>query len=130
MSINVILVYSAFELFHHIWTFVFIYGNAITCWITKYAGRALVAYTCSFIVVFFCWSRFTLLLDYTEILGDVTIFISLIFLVTVTLTPVALIGLLELGNEHSLIFFCVVQILAGILHHSGKYYQNTQDIGS
>jgi len=77
--------------------------------------HALVAYICSFIVVFFYWSRFTLLLDYTENLEDVTIFISLIFLVTVTLTPVSLIGLLQLGNENALIFSCIVQILAGLL---------------
>jgi hypothetical protein len=65
----------------------------------------------------FYWSRFTLILDYTEILEDVTIFISLIFLVTVTLTPVSLIGLLQLGNENenALIFSCIIQILAGTL---------------
>ena len=39
----------------------------------------------------------------------------LVFLVTVTLNPVALIGLVELRNEYSLIFPCIVQILAGIL---------------
>ena len=42
-------------------------------------------------------------------------FSSLIFLVTVTLTPVSLIGLLQLGNENALIFSCIVQILAGLL---------------
>ncbi|ALI34740.1 hypothetical protein NMY3_00528 [Candidatus Nitrosocosmicus oleophilus] len=48
----------------------------------------------------------------------VTIFTSLVFLVflvTVTLTSVALIGLVELRNKYSLIFSCIVQILAGIL---------------
>ena len=78
----------------------------------------LVAYICSFIVVFFYWSRFTLLLDYAENLEGVTIFTSLVFLVflvTVTLTSVALIGLVELRNKYSLIFSCIVQILAGIL---------------
>lgn len=98
--------------------------------------HALVAYICSFIVVFFYWSRFTLLLDYAENLEDATIFISLVFLVTVTLTPVSLIGLIELGNESSLIFSCIVQILAGIflitlviiikkqktLGHKGRYF--------
>ncbi len=39
----------------------------------------------------------------------------LVFLVTVTLTSVALIGLVELRNKYSLIFSCIVQILAGIL---------------
>ena len=80
--------------------------------------HALVAYICSFIVVFFYWSRFTLLLDYAENLEGVTIFTSLVFLVflvTVTLTSVALIGLVELRNKYSLIFSCIVQILAGIL---------------
>jgi uncharacterized membrane protein len=98
--------------------------------------HTLVAYICSFIVVFFYWSRFTLLLDYAENLEDVTVFVSLVFLVTVTLTPVALIGFIELGNEFSLIFSCIVQILAGILlitlviiikkqktlGHKGRYY--------
>jgi hypothetical protein len=37
-----------------------------------------------------------MILDYTEILEDVTIFISLMFLVTVTLTPVSLIGALAI----------------------------------
>jgi len=80
--------------------------------------HALIAYICSFIVVFFYWSRFTLLLDYAENLEGVTIFTSLVFLVflvTVTLTSVALIGLVELRNKYSLIFSCIVQILAGIL---------------
>ena len=56
-----------------------------------------------------------MILDYTEILEDVTIFIYLIFLVTVTHTPVSLIGLLQLGNENTLIFSCIVQILARLL---------------
>ena len=55
-----------------------------------------------------------MILDYTEILEDITIFISLMFLVTVTLTPVSLIGLLQLGNENALIFSCIIQIF-GIL---------------
>ena len=70
---------------------------------------------CSFIVVFFYWSTFTLLLDYAENLEAVTIFTSIVFLVTVTLTPVALIDLVELRNEYSLILLCIVQTLAGVL---------------
>ena len=77
--------------------------------------HALLAYICSFIVVFFYWSRFTLLLDHTAVLEDITTFISLIFLVTVTLTPVSLIGLMQLGTENALIFSCIIQISAGIL---------------
>ena len=72
--------------------------------------HALLAYICSFIVVFCYWSRFTLLLDHTAVLEDITTFISLIFLVTVTLTPVSLIGLMQLGTENALIFSCIIQI--------------------
>ena len=70
---------------------------------------------CSFIVVFFYWSTFTLLLDYAENLEGVIIFTSLVFWVTVTLTLVALIDLVELRNEYPLIFLRIVQTLTGVL---------------
>jgi uncharacterized membrane protein len=76
--------------------------------------HALVAYISSFIVVFFYWSRFTLLLDHIKSLNDIIIFISLAFLILVTLTPVSTIGLLQLKSQMALIFSSVNQILAGL----------------
>jgi uncharacterized membrane protein len=76
--------------------------------------HALVAYISSFIVVFFYWSRFTLLLDHIKSLNDTIIFISLVFLILVTLTPVSTIGLLQLKSQMALIFSSVNQILAGL----------------
>jgi uncharacterized membrane protein len=75
--------------------------------------HALAAYISSFIVVFFYWSRFTLLLDHIKSLNDTIILISLAFLILVTLTPVSYIGLLQLKSHNALIFSSVNQILAG-----------------
>jgi uncharacterized membrane protein len=75
--------------------------------------HALVAYVSSFIVVFFYWSRFTLLLDHVKSLGDTIVLISLAFLILVTLTPVSYIGLLQLRSQTALIFTSINQILAG-----------------
>jgi uncharacterized membrane protein len=75
--------------------------------------HALVAYVSSFIVVFFYWSRFTLLLDHIKSLDDTIVLISLAFLILVTLTPVSYIGLLQLKSQPALMFTNVNQILAG-----------------
>jgi uncharacterized membrane protein len=75
--------------------------------------HALVAYVSSFIVVFFYWSRFTLLLDHVKSLDDTIVLISLAFLILVTLTPVSYIGLLQLKSQTALIFTSINQILAG-----------------
>ena len=75
--------------------------------------NALIAYISSFIVVFYYWSRFTLLLDHIDTLDDTSILVALAFLILVTLTPVSYIGLLQLKSHPALIFACVNQILAG-----------------
>jgi uncharacterized membrane protein len=76
--------------------------------------NALVAYISSFIVIFFYWSRFTFLLDHIKSLNETIIFISLAFLIVVTLTPVSTIGLLQVKSQTALVFSCVNQILAGL----------------
>ena len=75
-------------------------------------SHALIAYINSFIVVFFYWSRFSLLLEDKKSLDDIII-ISLIFVILVTLIPVSYIQLLQLKSQKALIFSCITQILAG-----------------
>ena len=76
-------------------------------------SHALIAYINSFIVVFFYWSRFSLLLEDKKSLDDTIIIISLMFMILVTLIPVSYIQLLQLKSQKALIFSCITQILAG-----------------
>ena len=75
----------------------------------------LVAYVNSFIVVFFFWVTFTTLLDYIKQLDDIVVSLSLIFLILVTLTPVANVAFHQQKNVKSLVFISFIEISAGSL---------------
>jgi uncharacterized membrane protein len=77
--------------------------------------HTLAAYIGSFIVVFFYWVVFTTLLEYIKDLDDVIVSLSLIFLILITLTPVASVAEEQSKNPRSLFFIASIEISAGSL---------------
>jgi uncharacterized membrane protein len=76
--------------------------------------KTLVAYINSFIVVFLFWATFTNSLNYIKHLTEILFSLIIIFMIFVTLIPVANVGLLQQEESpRSIIFASTIHISAG-----------------
>ena len=77
--------------------------------------NTLVAYICSFIVVFLYWSIVSTVLSYLKQINITIFFLLLSTLILVTLVPVAHEGLLQLKKPSAFYFASIIFITPGIL---------------
>ena len=77
--------------------------------------NTLVAYICSFIVVFLYWSIVSTILSYLKQINITIFFLLLSTLILVTLVPVAHEGLLQLKKPSAFYFASIIFITPGIL---------------
>ena len=77
--------------------------------------RTLATYVASFIVISFYWAVFTTLLGLVKDLDDIVFYLSLIFLLLVTLIPVGNVAGQQLKSGRSLLFISLIEISTGLL---------------
>ncbi|HET7391036.1 MAG TPA: TMEM175 family protein [Nitrososphaeraceae archaeon] len=75
----------------------------------------LATYVASFIVISFYWAVFTTLLGLVKDLDDIVFYLSLIFLLLVTLIPVGNVAGQQLKSGRSLLFISLIEISTGLL---------------